>query len=168
MRTSEKLTSHLERPLARGHTPLDAVTAAAGGAACGDLIRISLAVDPDGASRVAAEDLAFPNGMVDRITPATGAREIDLLRDNFQIEDNWPVYCEEFKQWVLEDKFPLGRPALEKVGVTFVDYDHDGDLDLYVTQVNKTRVGDASVSPHQMWRNNGDVISAAALAYASG
>ncbi|MBB4292730.1 mannitol 2-dehydrogenase [Rhizobium leguminosarum] len=66
------------------------------------------------------ENVAFPNAMVDRITPATGQREIDFLRDNFEIEDNWPVYCEEFKQWVLEDKFTAGRPALEKVGVTFV------------------------------------------------
>ncbi|EGE61505.1 mannitol dehydrogenase [Rhizobium phaseoli] len=65
-------------------------------------------------------NVAFPNAMVDRITPATGQREIDFLRDNFDIEDNWPVYCEEFKQWVLEDKFTAGRPALEKVGVTFV------------------------------------------------
>ncbi|MDK4732404.1 mannitol dehydrogenase family protein [Rhizobium sp. CNPSo 3490] len=65
-------------------------------------------------------NVAFPNAMVDRITPATGQREIDFLRDNFGIEDNWPVYCEEFKQWVLEDKFTAGRPALEKVGVTFV------------------------------------------------
>ncbi|MBX5197321.1 mannitol dehydrogenase family protein [Rhizobium sp. NZLR10] len=65
-------------------------------------------------------NVAFPNAMVDRITPATGQREIDFLRDNFAIEDNWPVYCEEFKQWVLEDKFTAGRPALEKVGVTFV------------------------------------------------
>lgn len=65
-------------------------------------------------------NVSFPNGMVDRITPATSQREIDFLKDNFGIEDNWPVYCEEFKQWVLEDKFPLGRPALEKVGVTFV------------------------------------------------
>jgi mannitol 2-dehydrogenase len=73
-------------------------------------------------------NVSFPNAMVDRITPATGQREIDFLRDNFQIEDNWPVYCEEFKQWVLEDKFPLGRPALDKVGVTFVSdvapYEH--------------------------------------------
>jgi tRNA-uridine 2-sulfurtransferase len=38
--------SHLERPLARGHTPGDAFTGAAGGAACGDLVRISLALDP--------------------------------------------------------------------------------------------------------------------------
>lgn len=64
--------------------------------------------------------VSFPNGMVDRITPATSQREIDFLKENFDIEDNWPVYCEEFKQWVLEDKFPMGRPALEKVGVTFV------------------------------------------------
>lgn len=73
-------------------------------------------------------NVSFPNGMVDRITPATGQREIDLLRDKFGIEDNWPVYCEEFKQWVLEDKFPAGRPALENVGVTFVSdvtpYEH--------------------------------------------
>jgi mannitol 2-dehydrogenase len=66
------------------------------------------------------ENVAFPNAMVDRITPATGQREIDLTRDNYGIEDGWPVFCEEFKQWVLEDKFPLGRPALEAVGVTFV------------------------------------------------
>jgi mannitol 2-dehydrogenase len=65
-------------------------------------------------------NVAFPNSMVDRITPATGEREIRYLQDTFGIDDQWPVYCEEFKQWVLEDKFTAGRPALEKVGVTFV------------------------------------------------
>jgi tRNA-specific 2-thiouridylase len=43
----EQLSNHLERPLGRGHMPQDAFTGAAGGAACGDLIRISLAVDCD-------------------------------------------------------------------------------------------------------------------------
>jgi tRNA-specific 2-thiouridylase len=38
--------AHLERPLGRGHTPEDAFTGAAGGAACGDLVRVSLALDP--------------------------------------------------------------------------------------------------------------------------
>ncbi len=66
------------------------------------------------------DTVAFPNGMVDRITPATSQREIDLLADSFGIEDNWPVFCESFRQWVLEDNFPAGRPALEKVGVQFV------------------------------------------------
>ncbi|HEV7306826.1 mannitol dehydrogenase family protein [Ensifer sp.] len=65
-------------------------------------------------------NVAFPNSMVDRITPATGAREIGIVADDYGIEDAWPVFCEEFKQWVLEDHFPLGRPALEKVGVQFV------------------------------------------------
>ncbi|SFV36656.1 mannitol 2-dehydrogenase [Devosia crocina] len=64
--------------------------------------------------------VAFPNGMVDRITPATSDRERTLLADRFGIEDAWPVFCENFKQWVLEDNFPAGRPALEKVGVQFV------------------------------------------------
>jgi len=41
------LAQHLERPLARGHAPAGAHTGAAGGAACGDLIRVSLALDPD-------------------------------------------------------------------------------------------------------------------------
>lgn len=66
------------------------------------------------------EAVAFPNGMVDRITPATGQRERDALEAEFGIVDAWPVFCEEFKQWVLEDNFPAGRPALEKVGVQFV------------------------------------------------
>ncbi|MEQ1768401.1 MAG: mannitol dehydrogenase family protein [Devosia sp.] len=64
--------------------------------------------------------VAFPNGMVDRITPATSDRERSLLGDNFGIADNWPVFCESFRQWVLEDNFPAGRPALEEVGVQFV------------------------------------------------
>jgi tRNA-uridine 2-sulfurtransferase len=46
---SESLQQHLERPLRRGHVPAGAHTGAAGGAACGDLVRISLAVDPDSA-----------------------------------------------------------------------------------------------------------------------
>ena len=64
--------------------------------------------------------IAFPNGMVARITPATGDRERAILAETFGVEDEWPVFCETFRQWVLEDNFPAGRPALEKVGVQFV------------------------------------------------
>lgn len=76
-------------------------------------------IDPELAAWVKAS-VAFPNAMVDRITPATSDRERGMTREMFGIEDAWPVFCEEFKQWVIEDKFPLGRPALEKVGVQFV------------------------------------------------
>ena len=65
-------------------------------------------------------EAAFPNSMVDRITPATGARERALLAADFGLEDAWPVFCEGFAQWVLEDRFAAGRPALEQAGVEIV------------------------------------------------
>lgn len=65
-------------------------------------------------------NVAFPNGMVDRITPATGNREREIVTRDYGIEDGSPVFCEGFVQWVLEDNFPAGRPALEAVNVQFV------------------------------------------------
>jgi len=78
--------------------------------------------DPALADWIAAH-VAFPNGMVDRITPATGPRE-RALAERFGLADPVPVTCEPFRQWVLEDNFPQGRPALEKVGVTFTPHVH--------------------------------------------
>ena len=68
-----------------------------------------------------SEHVAFPNAMVDRITPATGDRERKISAETFGVADTWPIFCEEFKQWVVEDNFPSGRPAWEKVGATFVE-----------------------------------------------
>ncbi|TQI73919.1 mannitol 2-dehydrogenase [Bosea sp. AK1] len=76
-------------------------------------------IDPTEA-RWIRESVAFPNGMVDRITPATSDRERQVLRDDFGLDDTRPVFCEDFRQWVLEDYFPAGRPRLEEVGVQFV------------------------------------------------
>ena len=59
---------------------------------------------------------AFPNSMVDRITPATTDEHRAMVREKFGIDDGWPVMTEVFKQWVIEDHFVLGRPAWEKVG----------------------------------------------------
>ncbi|MGL6211634.1 MAG: mannitol dehydrogenase family protein [Paracoccaceae bacterium] len=88
-------------------------------AAVAGLARLS---DPALADWVLAE-VAFPNGMVDRITPATGPRERELAA-SFGLDDPVPVTCEPFRQWVVEDNFPAGRPALEKVGVTFTPHVH--------------------------------------------
>lgn len=63
---------------------------------------------------------AFPNSMVDRITPQTTDADRGLVRTEFGIDDAWPVVCEPFKQWIIEDKFSDGRPPWEKVGVQFV------------------------------------------------
>ena len=75
-------------------------------------------VDRELAAWIRAE-VSFPNSMVDRITPATTDRERESLEKQFGVRDNWPVFCEQFKQWVVEDRFPAGRPRFESVGVTF-------------------------------------------------
>jgi mannitol 2-dehydrogenase len=79
------------------------------------------ALSDSGLARWITANVAFPNSMVDRITPATTDRERARLKDCFDVEDNWPVFCEPFRQWVMEDRFPAGRPELERVGVTFVE-----------------------------------------------
>lgn len=66
-------------------------------------------------------NVSFPNAMVDRITPMTSAAHRKNLRQQHGIDDAWPVVCEPFVQWVLEDKFVAGRPAWDKVGVQFTD-----------------------------------------------
>ncbi|WP_165855934.1 mannitol dehydrogenase family protein [Marinobacter sp. JSM 1782161] len=66
------------------------------------------------------QTVPFPNSMVDRITPVTTDADIAELRDRFDLEDHWPVVCEPFTQWVLEDRFVDGRPPLEEAGVQVV------------------------------------------------
>ena len=65
-------------------------------------------------------NVAFPNSMVDRITPVTTDADRSVLEAEFGVRDGWPVVCEPFTQWVLEDRFPSGRPPLEEAGVQLV------------------------------------------------
>lgn len=67
------------------------------------------------------EQVAFPNSMVDRITPVTTDADREALRTGFGLDDQWPVPAEPFTQWIVEDHFPSGRPRLEGVDVQFVD-----------------------------------------------
>ncbi|GAA3406229.1 MULTISPECIES: mannitol dehydrogenase family protein [Pseudarthrobacter] len=66
------------------------------------------------------QNVAFPNSMVDRITPATTDEDRLTAVREYGVEDAWPVVCEPFEQWVLEDHFSLGRPPLEDAGVQLV------------------------------------------------
>jgi len=63
---------------------------------------------------------SFPSTMVDRITPVTAAEDAAALTRRYGIEDRWPVFCETFTQWVIEDAFVQGRPRWEDVGAQFV------------------------------------------------
>ncbi|MEP2777656.1 MAG: mannitol dehydrogenase family protein [Luteolibacter sp.] len=67
-----------------------------------------------------AKEVCFPNAMVDRITPVTTPADIQHLEEEFGVKDEWPVTCEPFCQWVIEDKFCDGRPQWEEVGAQFV------------------------------------------------
>ena len=67
------------------------------------------------------EQVAFPNSMVDRITPATTDVDREAVRREFGIDDLWPVPAEPFTQWIVEDAFGMGRPELELVGTQFVE-----------------------------------------------
>ncbi|PMD90200.1 mannitol dehydrogenase [Siphonobacter sp. BAB-5405] len=63
--------------------------------------------------------VTFPNSMVDRITPVTLPEDVQRLNTRSGLNDQVPVYCEDFIQWVIEDDFMAGRPAWERVGVEF-------------------------------------------------
>jgi len=65
-------------------------------------------------------NVRFPNSMVDRITPVTTDEDRAQISERFGVEDAWPVVCEPFTQWALEDNFSLGRPPFEDVGVQVV------------------------------------------------
>lgn len=71
--------------------------------------------DPEFAKWVEA-NVAFPNCMVDRITPVTSDADRASVQSRYGYEDAWPVVCEPFRQWVIEDHFPEGRPPWELVG----------------------------------------------------
>lgn len=64
-----------------------------------------------------ADNVAFPNSMVDRITPQTSDADRDFLAQEYGLIDRWPVVAETFIQWVIEDEFPSGRPPYEDAGV---------------------------------------------------
>jgi len=71
-------------------------------------------------ARHIADEVAFPSSMVDRIVPATTDDDRNRISEALGFDDAWPVMTEPFCQWVVEDRFPAGRPAWEKFGVTMV------------------------------------------------
>tara|TARA_R110002049_G_scaffold305056_3_gene501176 strand:- start:138864 stop:140348 length:1485 start_codon:yes stop_codon:yes gene_type:complete len=83
------------------------------------LIEFVQKLDPELADWIASE-VRFPNAMVDRITPVTSKADIKYLDNQFGLHDAWPVTCEPFCQWVIEDNFSDGRPSWDQVGAQFV------------------------------------------------
>lgn len=59
--------------------------------------------------------------MVDRITPATTDDLRAAVRAATGAEDAYPVPTEPFSEWVIQGRFPAGRPAWETAGARIVD-----------------------------------------------
>lgn len=118
----------------------------------GDILRqtvVSLArlTDPYLASWIDT-NCTFPNAMVDCIVPATGPNELALVQ-KIGIDDAAQVTHENFRQWVIEDKFCAGRPNWDEVGATFTD-------EILSYETMKIRILNGG---HQIVSNVGELLS---------
>jgi fructuronate reductase len=67
-----------------------------------------------------ADEVAFPSTMVDRIVPETTDADRADVSVALGMIDAWPVVTEPFTQWIVEDRFPAGRPDFAAAGVQLV------------------------------------------------
>ena len=80
-------------------------------------MRLAERVDPALGKHV-ADEVAFPSTMVDRIVPATTDADRARVATATGLDDTWPVVTEVYNNWVVEDRFPQGRPAWSATFVT--------------------------------------------------
>jgi mannitol 2-dehydrogenase len=91
--------------------------------------------------------------MVDCIVPVTGQAELSFVR-NIGIEDSVPVTHENYRQWVVEDRFCAGRPPWEHVGATITD-------NVHAYESMKIRILNAG---HQVLANTGEILGIETIA----
>jgi len=96
---------------------------------------------------------SFPDSMVDCIVPATGPKELALVKQ-FGIDDAAPVTHENYRQWVIEDDFCAGRPDWNKAGATFTN-------DVHAYEAMKIRILNGG---HQLISNPGEILSVDTIA----
>ena len=111
------------------------------------LVSLARLSDPELATWIDAT-CTFPNSMVDCIVPATGPKELELVK-SYGIADAAPVTHENFRQWVIEDDFCAGRPDWDKVGATFTHDVHD-------FEAMKIRILNGG---HQLIADAGEILS---------
>jgi len=66
------------------------------------------------------DEVAFPSTMVDRIVPETTEADRASVASALGMIDAWPVVTEPFTQWIVEDRFPAGRPDFAAASVQLV------------------------------------------------
>jgi mannitol 2-dehydrogenase len=117
------ITESLARRRDRGLAPFTVMSCdniqGNGHAARRSFVAFATLRDPD-LGKYVEQTVEFPNSMVDRITPVTTDEDREEVRKRFGVDDRWPVVCEPFTQWALEDSFSQGRPPFEDAGVQVV------------------------------------------------
>jgi fructuronate reductase len=117
------LVRALEMRRAAGTSPFTVLSCdnlPANGETTARVIRSFARLRDSGLADFVAGEVAFPSTMVDRIVPATSDEDRRLVSETMGFRDAWPVVTEPFSQWVIEDRFPAGRPHLEVVGAQLV------------------------------------------------
>lgn len=80
-----------------------------------------------------------PNTVVDCIVPGVTAEQVRLVQSTFDVDDEVPVLCEPFRQWVIASEKLKDTPRWELAGVELVE-----DSKLY--EDRKLRILNASHS----------------------
>ncbi|NLS00993.1 mannitol dehydrogenase family protein [Rhizobium sp. P38BS-XIX] len=118
------ITEALVRRRAAGHAPFTILSCdnlPANGHTLHRLLREFAAQRSLELARFVEHDVSCPSTMVDRIVPATTEADRTRIEDATGMTDAWPVVTEPFSEWVIEDRFPHGRPDWQPFGVTMVD-----------------------------------------------
>lgn len=117
------LAAALERRRIAGAAPFTVLSCdnlSANGHTVGRLVTQFAALkSPDLAKWIEAE-VAFPSTMVDRIVPETTDADRAAVSSALGMTDAWPVVTEPFTQWIVEDRFSVGRPDFAAAGVQMV------------------------------------------------
>lgn len=69
----------------------------------------------------ALTEVSFVSTVVDRMVPTSTPAVIDEVSGQLGLRDEAAALAEPFWQWVLQDRFPAGRPAWDRLGATFAD-----------------------------------------------
>lgn len=117
------LAAALERRAAEGVPPFTVLTCdnlAHNGETVGRLLRQFASLRDPALGRFIEQEVAFPATMLDRIVPATTEDDRKHVASRLGVIDRAPVIAEAHNRWVVEDRFPAGRPDWAAAGATLV------------------------------------------------
>jgi fructuronate reductase len=82
----------------------------------GDFVELLPAAEAEPLAAWLKDSVRFPSSMVDRIVPAITDADRAEVERLIGLTDQGAVAAEPFRQWVIEDDFPGGRPAWDAAG----------------------------------------------------